>query len=179
MKKTVIVFGLIAGLIVSSFMLFSMTRLADNPDMDHSMWIGYTSMIIAFSFVFVGIRNYRDKYNEGTISFGKAFKTGFFISLIASTMYVVVWLIYYYNFAPDFMDKYSSHVIESMKKEGAPAAEIDAQVAEMAMFKEWYKSPVMVVLLTYVEILPVGLIITLISALILKRREKVEEVATL
>src|ERR1017187_9822075 len=72
------------------------------------MLIGYASMLVALSLVFVGIRNYRDKYNNGVISFGKAFKIGIMIVLIASTIYVVAWLIDYFFFIPDFMEKYSS-----------------------------------------------------------------------
>jgi hypothetical protein len=169
MKKNVLVFGLIAGAIVSALMVIGMARSIDTMDFDTGMVIGYTSMLIAFSFVFVGIKNYRDKYNGGMISFGKAFKTGFWITLIASTMYVVVWLIYYYNFIPDFMDKYSAHMLEKAKAAGATAAELQEKSAEMAGFKEMYKNPVYVVLFTYLEILPLGTLITLISALILKR----------
>lgn len=65
MKKNVIVFGLIAGLIVSVLMVLSMARCYSDPSLEHSMLIGYASMVLAFSFIFVGIKNYRDKYNDG------------------------------------------------------------------------------------------------------------------
>ncbi len=172
MKKNVLVFGLIAGLIVSVFMILGMANLIDTADFDNSMVLGYTSMLIAFAFVFVGIKNYRDKYNMGVITFGQAFKTGFLITLIASTMYVVTWMIDFHFFIPDFMDKYAAHVLEQAKASGKTAAEIEKQVAEMASYKEMYKNPLFVVLLTYMEILPIGLIITLISALILKKKVK-------
>ncbi|MFI5218475.1 MAG: DUF4199 domain-containing protein [Bacteroidia bacterium] len=177
MKKNVIVFGLIAGIIVSGFMIFSIARFYDNPDFTGGMIMGYAAMLIAFSFVFVGIKNFRDKYNDGVITFGKAFKTGFYITLIASTMYVVVWLIEYYCFIPDFMDKYSEHIMNEAKTSGASAAEISSKVAEMDKYKEMYKNPLFVILLTYAEILPLGLVITLISALILKRKPKATAVA--
>ena len=99
MKKNIIIYGLIAGIVVSVLMLFSVNSISHregNFDYDRSMLIGYASMLIAFSLVFVGIRNYRDKYNEGVISFGKAFKIGIMIVLIASTIYVVAWLIDYF-----------------------------------------------------------------------------------
>lgn len=129
-------------------------------------------MILAFSLIFIGIRNYRNKYNNGVITFGKAFKRGLFITLIASTMYVVVWLIDYYLFIPDFMDKYTAHVLRQSQADGASQQELQKKAAEMAKFKEMYKNPLIVILLTYAEVMPIGLVITLISAAILKRRSK-------
>ena len=173
MKKNVIVFGLIAGIIVSAFMAFSMARCYANPtSFENGMLIGYASMIIAFSFVFIGIKNQRDKYNGGVISFGQAFKTGFFISLIASTIYVIVWAIDYNYFMPDFMEKYTEYKVTEARESGATQAEIDKTLAEMTWGKEMYKSPLFFTLFTYAEILPVGLLITLVSALILKRKPK-------
>jgi hypothetical protein len=166
MKRNVIVFGLISGLIITAFMVYGTLMCYNNADFDMGMAIGYASMIVAFSFIFVGVKNYRDKYNGGVISFGKAFKTGFYISLVASTMYVVVWLIEYYVFIPDFMEKYTAYVLE---KEAAGGS-VETSAADMEMYKEWYKNPLFVILLTYSEVLPVGLIISLISALILKRK---------
>jgi Protein of unknown function (DUF4199) len=127
-------------------------------------------MLIAFSLVFVGIRNYRDKYNGGVISFGKAFKTGIMIVLIASTIYVVAWLIDYFFFIPDFMEKFSAHELDKLKAGGASQIEIDKQTKEMANFAKMYKNPFFNAMMTYVEILPVGLVVTLISSLILKRK---------
>jgi len=169
MKRNILVFGLIAGIIVSAIMAVTIGSSSEHRDYNESMMIGYLSMIVAFSFVFVGIKNYRDKYNGGLISFGAAFKLGFFISLIASTLYVITWMIMYHFFIPDFMDKYADHMIKEAQQAGASAAEIQAKTEEMAGYKEMYKNPLMIVLFTYVEILPVGLIITLISSLILKR----------
>ena len=133
------------------------------------MVLGYTAMLAAFSFIFVGIRNYRNKFSNGYVTFGKAFKVGLYISLIASTIYVAVWLVDYYLFVPDFMDKYAEHVLEVTKREGATPAELAVKAKELAQEKEAYRNPVMVILFTYAEVLPVALIITLVSALILKR----------
>ena len=172
MKKNIIIYGLIAGIVVSVLMLSSVNYLSHcegNVDYDTSMLIGYASMLIAFSLVFIGIRNYRDKNNEGVISFGKAFKIGIMIVLIASTIYVVAWLIDYFFFIPDFMEKYSAHTIDGLKASGASQIEIDKQTKEMANFATMYKNPFFNAMMTYAEILPVGLIVTLISSLILKR----------
>jgi hypothetical protein len=173
MKKNIIIYGLIAGIVVSILMLF-ITNYASycegNVDYGTSMLIGYASMLIAFSLVFVGIRNYRDKYNNGVISFGKAFKIGSMIVLIASTIYVLAWLIDYYFFIPDFAEKYSAHTLGELKASGASQIEIDKQTKEMANFVRMFKNPFFNAMMTYVEILPVGLIVALISSLILKRK---------
>src|SRR5882672_5288287 len=173
MKKNIIIYGLIAGIVVSTLMLISVNSMSHregNFDYNRSLLIGYASMLIAFSLVFVGIRNYRDKYNGGVISFGKAFKIGIMIVLIASTIYVVAWLIDYYFFIPDFLEKYSAHTLDKLKAGGASQIEIDKQTKEMANFARMYKNPFFNAMMTYVEILPVGLIVTLISSLILKRK---------
>jgi len=173
MKRNIIIYGLVAGIVVSILMLASVNSLSHregNFDYNRSLVIGYASMLIAFSLVFVGIRNYRDKYNKGVISFGKAFKIGIMIVLIASTIYVIAWLIDYFFFIPDFMEKFSAHMLDELKASGASQIEIDKQTKEMANFASMYKNPFFNAMMTYVEILPVGLIVTLISSLILKRK---------
>lgn len=170
MQRIVLIFGLIAGLIVSTFMVCSISYCYSTNNFDGSLVVGYAAMLLAFSMVFVGIKNYRDKYNNGSISFGKAFKVGLYISLVASTIYVLVWLVDYYVFVPDFMEKYTTHVIDEARKSGASAAEIQEQIKTMEESSKFYETPIGVILLTYMEILPVGLIVTLISALILKRK---------
>lgn len=169
MKKIILVYGIIAGLIVTGMMAFSTGYFCAKGDFEGGMIYGYSAMIIAFSMIFVGVKSFRDKYNGGMIKFGKAFKIGLFISLIASTIYVIGWLISYYCFMPDFMDKYAAVMIAKAKASGISADELAKKTADMAKMQEWYKNPLFVILMTYVEILPVALVVSLISALILKR----------
>lgn len=171
MKKLVVTYGLIAGAIVTAFMAYGVYSLNKNPDYEGSMILGYTGMLVAFSFVFIGIKNFRDKQNNGIITFGKALKIGALISLIASTVYVGVWLIEYYCFYPDFMEKYAENVLKKLDTAAMTLPEINAKKEEMAMYKELYKNPVWVILLTFTEILPLGLIVALISSLILKKKQ--------
>jgi len=170
MKKNVWVFGIISGLVITVMMLYSTAKISRGDDFKGNEILGYTTMIVAFSFIFVGIKNYRDKYNQGVISFGKAFKIGLLITLVASTMYVAVWLIDYYLFIPDFIDKYTACVMKDTREDGATQAQLDLKATEMARFGEMYKNPLFVVLTTYLEIFPVGLIVSLIAALIIKRK---------
>jgi hypothetical protein len=129
-------------------------------------------MVVVFSLTFFGIRNYRNKQLDGVISLGKAFKTGALIALVGATMYVVAWLFYYYLFVPDFLDKYISHVLNEASRDGATTAELAAKTEEMEQFREMYKSPFFVILITYAEVLPVGLVVAFISSLILRRKPK-------
>ena len=173
MKKNIIIYGLIAGIVVSILMLFSINYISHvdgKVDYNTSLLIGYASMLITFSLVYVGIRNYRDKYNGGVISFGKAFKIGVMIVLIASTIYVVAWLIDYFFFIPDFMEKFSAQELDELKASGASQIEIDKETIKMANMVKMFKNPLFNAMMTYAEILPVGLIVTLISSLILKRK---------
>ena len=170
MKKVVLVYGIIAGMIVAGMMAFSTGYFCAKGDFEGGMIYGYSAMIIAFSMIFVGIKSFRDKYSVGIINFGKAFKVGLFISLIASTIYVLSWLITYYCFMPDFMDKYAAAMLTKAQASGISADKLAEETAEMAQMKEWYKNPLFVILMTYVEILPVGLVVSLISAFVLKRK---------
>jgi len=172
MKKIVLVCGVISGLIVASLMIVSTALCCSNGNFDMGMVLGYASMILAFSLIFVGIKNYRDKYNNGIISFGKAFRIGLYITLIASTFYVVTWLIVYFFFMPDFAEKYGAHMIDKLKAGGASQLEINKQTKEMADFAVMYKNPFYNAMITYTEVLPVGLVVTLIGSLILKRKLK-------
>lgn len=173
MRKNIFIYGVIAGIIVSVLMLATVNYLSHcegNVDYNTSMLIGYASMLVAMSLVYVGVRNYRNKYNGGFISFGKAFRIGLLMVLVASTIYVAAWLVDYFFFIPDFMDKYSAHMLDQMKASGASQEEIGKQAKEMADFATMYKNPFFNALMTYAEVLPVGLVVSLVSALILKRK---------
>ena len=173
MKRTVIVFGLLSGVIITGMMVGSVYICYHNEDFKGNTVLGYAAMVVAFSFIYVGVRNYRNKHLHGVISFGRAFRTGLLITLVASSMYVLVWLVYYYGFVPDFMDKYTEYVLRTARSDGATATELEMKAADMARFSELYKNPLMVVLITYAEVFPLGLVISLISALLLKRKHPV------
>ncbi len=170
MKNTILKYGAIAGLITTGMMIISTTMHNQNPDFKGSEIIGFAGMFIAFIFIFIGIKSFRDKQNNGVISFGTGFKIGFLISLIASTMYVLTWMIECHFFFPDFMEKFAAHAIEEAQRSGQSAMEIEATKQEMNKYIEWYKNPILLMALTYMEILPIGLVITLLSALILKKK---------
>ena len=170
MKKNILVCGAIAGIIVSAMGVISTAIFCASGDFENGMIYGYASMILAFSLIFVGVKNYRDKYNGGAISFGKAFKVGLLIALVASTIYVISWLINYHFFIPDFYTLYFTRMIDQLKASGASASAIAEKTAEMRKMQEWSKNEFFVIIMTYVEILPVGLIVALLAALILKRK---------
>jgi hypothetical protein len=170
MKKIILTCGLIGGLISISWFIFSMQVFKANMSMNESLFFGYASMVLAFSLIFAGVKNFRDNYNGGVISFGKAIKIGLLITVVASTVYVGVWLIDYYFFIPDYMDKYTAAMLADLKAQHASQASIDKQMAQAAEYAKMYKNPLFNALLTYTEIVPVGVVISLIAALILKKR---------
>ena len=171
MKKIVLTFGLISGGIIAALMAIMLTLcLSGTIDMDHSQLLGYTIMVLAYIGVFFGIRTYRDDHNGGTITFGRAFKVGILIVLVTCAVYVIGWEIVYWGFLPDFGDKYAAYTLEKMRTDGESAAAIAEARVNMEKFKELYRNPVYNVALTFLEIFPVGLLVTLISAAILRRK---------
>ncbi len=136
----------------------------------HSEVVGYTSMVLAFLLVFFGIRAYREELG-GAIGFGKAFQVGILITLVVCAIYVVSWEIVYWGFWPDFLDQYNAHALAKLRASGATEAAIQAAQTQMAKFAELYKNPLFNVGMTFLEIFPVGLIVTLVSAAILRRKQ--------
>ena len=180
MKKNSLVFGTISGVIISTFMGVSMAILScssgDKDGGSGSMIIGFSAMVVAFSFIFVSIKNYRDKQNGGNITFGKGFLLGFMISLIASTLYVITWAVEFHFFMPDFIDKYSAMQVKQAQESGMSGAALDEALKSIESTSYNYKNnPFFFAMYTYMEILPVGILITLISALILKRKAAVTD----
>ena len=170
MKRIVLTFGLISGAIMAVLMLATVPFM-DRIGFDRSLIIGYTSMVLAFLLVFFGIRSYRENVGNGYISFGRAVSVGLLIMLISCVCYVVAWEIVSFNFLPDFAEKYTNHIIEKARASGASAEQISQQVEEMRKFKAMYDNPFIRAALTFLEPLPVGIIMTLISALILRKRQ--------
>ena len=173
MKKIIWVCGVIAGIISVSWGVAGDALFGNSLSLTTRLIFGYATMLLAFSLIFVAIKNYRDTKNNGQITFGKALGIGLLITLIASTVYVVIWLIDFSYFVPDFGEKYQGQVIAEMKASGKSAAEIQKQATEMAAtFRKYNSSLTFRALFTYMEIAPVGIVISLIAALILKRNVK-------
>jgi hypothetical protein len=174
MKKTITVFGLIAGVILASF-LFATVPFMKNMDADSmttSMFINYTVQILTFSLIFFAIRQYRDKHNNGLISFGKAFRIGLWISLIGSAFYVVTWAIIYNTMIPDFMDIMGAAQVEAAIEKGASATEVSDIRQQIADGKEMYSTWYGFAGITLLEIFPTGFVVSIVSALVLKRKQK-------
>jgi hypothetical protein len=131
--------------------------------------------VLSFLLVFFGIRSYRDNVGNGQITFLKAFAVGISITLISCVCYVVTWEVVYYNFLPDFWDKYGAHLVEKLRAAGASPAAIEAKLQEVAKYKELYKNPLLNAVLTFIEPFPIGLVITLISALVLRRKPQSQQ----
>lgn len=179
MRKIILVYGLISGAVLAA-MAGAMAVACSNgrADYDKGEIVGYSAMVLAFLMVFFGIRSYRENAGGGAITFGKAFQVGILITLIACSIYVVSWEIVYFNFLPDFADTYAKHVVTKMQHDGASDAQIAAKAKEMEDFKRLYKNPAINVGMTFVEVFPVGLIMTLVSAAILRRKSAPPSVAT-
>ncbi len=176
MKKIVLTFGLIAGLIISVLMGGSLL-IADKLGSYHSMLLGYTIMVASFLLIYFGIRSYRDNNLAGQISFGRAFACGTLITLITCVCYVAMWEVLYFNFIPHFMDSYFAAQIHQVQAAGLDPATTAAKISAIQHSQQLYQNPFVNMAYTFMEPLPVGLIITLISAAVLRRRAPVEPTA--
>ena len=167
-RRIVLTFGLIAGGILSLMMLISMSFM-DQIGFDRAEVIGYTTMVLAFLLVFFGVRSYRDTMTDGTIGFWKAFGVGLLIVAVASACYMVAWEFISYFVVPDFLDKYTAHALAQAQAAGATAEQLAAQAREMERYKALYANPLIHAAITFVEPFPVGIVMSLVSAGILRR----------
>jgi len=174
MKKTVLTFGLISGLMISVLMDGSLL-LANKMGTGHnSMLLGYTMMVASFLLIYFGVRSYRDNNLDGQISFGRAFACGILIALITTVFYVATWEVLYFGFMPHFMDSYFAAQIHKVQASHHDSATIAARVAAIEQSQRDYQNPLINMAYTFMEPLPVGLIITLVSAAVLRRKARVE-----
>ena len=173
MKKTVITFGLISG-VISSVLMVCTIPFVHRIGNDKALILGYTSIVLSFLLVYFGIRSYRDNVAEGHITFGKAFGVGICITLISCVFYVGTWEILYHTVFPNFMDEYSASMISKAQASGLSAQALQAKIAEIQQMKVMYANPLYNVLYTFIEPFPVGLVITLISAAVLRKKARPE-----
>ena len=171
MRKIVLTFGLISGAI-SSLVMIALVTFGDRIGFDRGAIIGNTSVVLSFLMVFFGIRTYRDNIGNGQITFLKAFAVGLSITLISCTIYVVTWEVIYYNFIPGFWDAYGAHMVEKLNASGASPAAVQAKIQQARKYKELYKNPFFNAVFTFIDPFPIGLVMTLISALVLGRKSQ-------
>ena len=173
MRKIVVTFGLISGAI-SSLMMIALVASGGRIGFDRGAVIGDTSIVLSFLMVFFGIRTYRDNVGSGQITFLKAFAVGLSITLISCIVYVVTWEVIYYNFIPGFWDAYGAHLVQKLTASGASPAAVEEKLQQVRKYKELYKNPFFNAMLTFIHPFPIGLVITLFSALVLKRKAQPE-----
>jgi hypothetical protein len=86
---------------------------------------------------------------------------------------VATWEVLSYWMVPDFAEKYGAHVLEEMRKDGATEQELAARAAELQRFREQYQNPLIKAGYTFLEVFPIGLLVSLASAAILRRKNRI------
>jgi hypothetical protein len=169
MYRTILTYGLIAGAIVGAPLFLMGTLMADNPPTRAvGMAIGYLIMLIAFTTIFVGMKRRRDHELGGVIRFWPALGLGVGIALVGSLVYVLVWEAVLAVNGGDFIAKMSERMLAEREAAGASAAELTALRAQMAQMAELYANPLARMAITLTEVLPIGLLVSLVSAALLR-----------
>ncbi len=171
MKNIIMTNGIIAGLVAIGGVIVGLSVSSGEDSMQILEWLGYLIMIAAFTLVFIGIKRYRDQELGGIIRFGTAFALGLGITVLASIVYVISWEINLLLTDYAFINDYTKALIDDAIAAGMTGAELDALIAETNTMKEQYANAPMRLIITFFEIFPVGLLITLISAAVLRRSE--------
>jgi hypothetical protein len=176
-KKIIITFGLISGVISSVLMVCTMP-FAHRIGFGKALIVGYTSIVLSFLLVYFGIRSYRDNVADGHITFGKAFGVGLCITLISCVFYVGTWEVLYHTVYPDFMDTYAASMISKARASGLSAQAVQAKIDEIQQMKVRYANPLYNAMMTFIEPFPIGLLITLISSVVLRKKARPESAQT-
>jgi hypothetical protein len=168
MLRSVLSYGVVAGLIVG-VPLFGLTVvLHGHPPTSYGAVIGYTIMLIALSTIFVAIKRRRDVDLGGVIKFWPALGLGLGISLVAGIFYVVAWEAALAVTHSDFAGTYANALIEQQRAKGVSGEALAKFTAEMDRFKAQYGNPLYRLPMTFVEIFPIGVLVSLISAGLLR-----------
>jgi hypothetical protein len=172
MIDRIFLFGTISGLIVICSMIAVFVATIGQPEMgQHSEVLGYSIMLVALSMIFFGVKSYRDRELGGVIRFLPAFMMGLGISVVAGIIYVLVWEVYMAFTHYTFMDAFVTSYIAKQKAAGVTGGALDKVIAEMEAFKVQYANPLYRMPMTFMEIFPVGFLISLLSAAVLRRSD--------
>ena len=166
MTRYALIYGAIAGAVAATVLTIGIA--SDFSNHTTSLWFGYLVMLVALSLIFVGVKRYRDVQCGGVVRFGRAFALGLAIAAVAGLVYALMWETYLQFSGYDFMADYTKSVLKNMQVEGATPAAIQAKAAEMNAMAESYRNPLFRIPMTFIEIFPVGLLVALISAALLR-----------
>jgi hypothetical protein len=163
MTRIILTYGLISGAIIIGVSLGVILAHGDG-----NLWVGYLTMLVALSSILVGVKQHRDQALGGVIKFWPAFLVGLGIAVVASLIYVVVWEIYLAATHYTFMDKYAAAMLAAKRAAGVTGAAYAKAVAQADDMRRSYANPLNRVPETFMEIFPVGLLIALVSAALLR-----------
>lgn len=171
MKKTVLRYGGFAALFLVIYFTLSWVLMPD-PSFKTQEILGWVGILLSTSFVFFGLKYYRDRQNQGVLSFGKGILIGLLILLAPSLLFGLFNIIYTEYMDPEWLDKYYNYQVEQIRAH-YPAAEVNGKVQDMEKQRALYASPAVQFGAMFASVFLVGLIVTVISALVLRRsREK-------
>ncbi|MFC0633479.1 DUF4199 domain-containing protein [Brevundimonas balnearis] len=165
MARIILTHGLIAGLVIIAGVIGTVAISGGEPH--GNVWLGYLIMLLGMSAVFMGIKRHRDTHGGGVIRFLPALGVGLGIALFASIAYVLVWEMYLAATGYVFMDQYTAATLEARRAEGLSGEAYRQLEARMRNAVEAYRSPFYRLPLTFVEIFPVGLVVSIVSAVLL------------
>jgi hypothetical protein len=165
--KYALTYGLLSGLVIIATMLTGLT-LSDEESFFSSHWLGYLVMLVALTFIFVGVKRYRDVERGGAIRFLPAFAMGLGIAAVAGLAYIIVWESYLAATGYRFMDEYIAGIARARQADGVTGAALAREMAELESMREQYDNPLIRIPITFLEIFPVGLLVALISAALLR-----------
>lgn len=165
--RLVVLYGILGGLIVAVPMNWQILTL-EPGDSPPGMLVGYLTMIVGLTAVFFGIKHYRDRVLGGVIRFGPALLVGLGISAVASLVYVIAWEISLAYGTFDFVEWYAKSMVESVRERGGTQPEVQKAIADAEWYREMYANPLLRMSITFVEMFPVGVLVSLISAAVLR-----------
>ena len=164
--RTIWIYGLIAGAVAAAGITVTIIASGDAPH--SSVWLGYLIMLVALSTIVVGVKQYRDRQLGGVIRFWPALQLGLGIAAVAGLAYIAVWETYLFATDYAFMPAYAEQTLADKRAAGVNGAAYEKAAAEMAAMVKSYKNPLFRAPMTFIEIFPVGLVIALMAAWLLK-----------
>jgi len=167
MTRTISIYGVISGALAALGIVGTILLPAGNP-LHESLWVGYLVMLVALSAILVGVKQYRDEVQGGVIGFGRAFLIGLCIAAVAGLAYAVVWEAYLALTHYGFTQAYINETLAAKRAAGVSGAAYRKAVADMDAFRTQYASPLFRMPMTFLEIFPVGLLVALVSAVLLR-----------